>query len=52
MIELITRKSSRKLSIFEIKKIKGKIKNKIFSDLKKISKKKKSKILILKNYQF
>ena len=38
MIELITRKSSRKLSIFEIKKIKGKIKNTIFSDLKKISK--------------
>ena len=30
MIELITRKSSRKLRIFEIKKIKGKIKNKIF----------------------
>ena len=45
MIELITRKSSRKLSIFEIKKIKGKIKNKIFSDLKKISKKKKIKNL-------
>ena len=48
MIELITRKSSRKLSIFEITKIKGKIKNKIFSDLKKISKKKKIKNLNLK----
>ena len=43
MIELITRKSSRKLSIFEIKKIKGKIKNTIFSDLKKSTKKKKFK---------
>ena len=42
MIELISRKNSRKLSIFEIKKLKGKVKNKIFSDLKKISKKKKN----------
>ena len=42
MIELITRKSSKKLRIFEIKKIKGKIKNKILYDLKKISKKKKN----------
>ncbi len=49
MIELITRKSSRKLRIFEIKKIKGKIKNKILSDLKKISKKKKIKNLNFKN---
>ena len=31
MIELITRKRSKKLRIFEIKKIKGKIKNKIIS---------------------
>ena len=48
MIELITRKSLRKFYIFDIKKLKGRVKTKVFSDLKNISKKKKIKNLNFK----